>query len=100
MGGLVKLMIAYTQAPDTTATRAAERAKFLAEYRQANQPLVQTYGVVDATKGVYRLPVDVAVQLTVKEWQNPAAAKSNLVDRVEKATFVPPPAPPKPSVYE
>ena len=100
MGGLVKLMIAYTQAPSTTATRAQERADNLKKYQEENSKLLNEYGYVDAAKGVVRIPITTAMELTIKEWQNAAAAKSNLVDRVEKATFVPPPPAPKPSIYE
>ena len=44
MAGLVRLMIAYTQAPSTAATRAKERATFLDEYRNVNAPLLESYG--------------------------------------------------------
>jgi hypothetical protein len=40
------------------------------------------------------------MQLALREWQNPAAARSNLVARVGKATAVPPAAPAKPSEFE
>ena len=38
-----------------------------------------------------RIPIDRAVELSLKLWQDPAAARSNLIARVEKATAVPPP---------
>ena len=47
-----------------------------------------------------RLPIEVAMQITGREWQNPAAARAKLIERVEKATYVPPPPPPKPSAFE
>jgi hypothetical protein len=40
------------------------------------------------------------MKLALRDWQNPAAARSNLIARVEKATAVPPPAPAKPSQFE
>jgi hypothetical protein len=46
------------------------------------------------------LPIENAMQLAEREWQNPSAARSNLISRVEKATFVPPPPPAKPSAFE
>ena len=48
-------------------------------------------------KGIVRLPVQRAVELTLQEWQNPGAARSNLISRVEKATALPPA---KPNPYE
>ena len=59
-----------------------------------------TYGWVDQPKGVVRLPIAEAMQLTLRDWQNPAAARSNLIARVEKATAAPPAAPAKPSAFE
>jgi len=100
MAGLVKLMIAYTQAPSTTATRAAERAANFKQYQNENDKLRDEYGYVDVAKSVVRIPVARAMELTVREWQNPAAARSNLIARVEKATALPPKAPEKPSIYE
>ena len=47
-----------------------------------------------------RLPIAEAMKLALREWQNPAAARSNLIARVEKATAAPPTAPAKPSPFE
>jgi hypothetical protein len=47
-----------------------------------------------------RLPIAEAMKLALRDWQNPAAARSNLIARVEKATAVPPAAPAKPSAFE
>jgi hypothetical protein len=40
------------------------------------------------------------MELTVADWQDPAQARADLIDRVEKATYVPPPPPEKPSEFE
>jgi hypothetical protein len=40
------------------------------------------------------------MQITGREWQNPAAARSNLTVRVEKAAAPAPKAPEKPSIFE
>jgi len=55
---------------------------------------------VNKDKGIVRLPIQRAVELTLQEWQNPAAARSNLISRVDKATAVPPKAPEKPNPFE
>jgi hypothetical protein len=100
MGGLVKLMIAYTSAPSTSAARALERQKFRDDLRAEVANLTNSYAKLDAAKGVIRLPIQRAMELMVQEWRQPAAARSNLIERVEKATALPPKAPEKPSIYE
>lgn len=86
--------------PPVDAARRAERAKALAELRAAEAEALQNPAWIDQAKGLVRLPIEVALQLTEREWQNPAQARSNLIARVEKATFVPPPPPAKPSEFE
>ncbi len=51
-------------------------------------------------KGIVRLTVDRAVELTVDGGKDLSAARKDLIERVEKATFVPPKPPEKPSVFE
>jgi hypothetical protein len=81
--------------------RAAARRKALAELRQSNGDVLNNYAWLDQTKGVVRLPIDRAMKIAEAAWQkDPAAARSNLISRVEKATAVPPKAPEKPSQFE
>src|ERR1700722_3872818 len=88
----------YTQAPPVEANRAAERSKALAESRNTEAGDVNNTGWVDPSKGIVRLKIDDALQLAEREWKNPAAARANLLQRVEKAyPPPPPPAPTKPS---
>ena len=100
VGALVWAMKHYTTPADLTAARAAERAKNLTELQAAEVQALHDYGWVDQTKGIVRLSVERAMELTVADWQNPAQARADLIKRVEKATFVPPPAPAKPSEFE
>ncbi len=44
----------------------ADRAKLLAEHRQAEQE-GNSYGWVDAKAGIVRLPIDQAIKLTVRD---------------------------------
>ncbi len=83
---IVKLMIVYTTPPPLGEDRVQTRLKNLREIRAAEAEAVQQYGWVDQARGVVRLPVQRAIELTAKEWQNPAAARANLIARVEKAT--------------
>lgn len=86
--------------PPVDAERRAERARALAELRAAENEALQNPAWIDPAKGLVRLPIDVAMELTAREWQNPAQARSNLIARVEQATAVPPPPPQKPSEFE
>ena len=100
IAALVWAMQRYTQAPPLGEDRVAVRKKALADLRAAEASELDSYGWVDQAKGVVRLPITEAMQLTLRDWQNPAAARTNLIARVEKATAVPPAAPAKPSQFE
>jgi hypothetical protein len=90
----------YTQPVPLGEDRAAVRAKALAELRAADKEALENVAWIDQGKGLVRLRIEDAKNLVLREWQNPAAARSNLIARVEKATYVPPPPPPKPSALE
>jgi hypothetical protein len=98
--GLVWFTRQYTQAPPVNANRAAERARALEEIRAAESKGLQETGWINEDKGVVRLPIETAMTLVEREWRNPSAARSNLLARVEKASFVPPPPPEQPSQFE
>jgi hypothetical protein len=95
---LVRAMQHYTQPPALNANRAAERAKALTDVRAADREALDNPAVLNPETGIVRLPIAEAVKLAEREWQNPAAARSNLLARVAKAN--PPPPPPKPSAFE
>ena len=97
---LVWAMQTYTQPEPLNANRAAERAKALKELRASEADALHNPAWIDKSKGIVRLPIDVAVQMVEQEWKNPAAARADLIKRVEKATAVPPKAPEKPSMFE
>ena len=90
----------YTQPAALGEARAEERRKNLAELRAAEAEALGTTAWIDAGKGLVRLRIEDAMKLVEREWQNPAAARSNLIARVEKATAAPPKAPEKPSQFE
>ncbi len=100
VAALVWAMQHYTQPPPLGAERVAQRKKALADLRAAEASELGSYGWVDQTKGVVRLPIAEAMKLALREWQDPAAARSNLIARVEKANAVPPPPPAKPNPFE
>lgn len=100
VAGLVWVMHRYTQPPPLGEDRKALRAKNLSELRGAEHEALTTTAWIDQPKGLVRLRIQDAMALVEQAWQNPPAARSNLIARVEKATFVPPPPPAQPSPFE
>lgn len=90
----------YTQPTPLGEDRATFRAQKLAEMRQEEAQALDSIGWLDPQKGIVRLPIEDAMALVEREWQNPTAARSNLIERVEKATAPAPKAPEKPSQFE
>jgi hypothetical protein len=97
VGALVWVMYSYTRPEPLGEDRAAVRRKTLAEVRNADAEVLNNPNYVwqDQTKGIVRLPLKSAMDLSLQLWQDPAAARSNLIARVEKAFYVPPPPPNK-----
>jgi hypothetical protein len=89
-----------TPIPAIDADRAAVRIKALAEIRAAETQALNHPGWIDENRGLVRLPISLALQITEREWQNPAAVRSNLMARIEKATAPAPKSPEKPSAFE
>jgi hypothetical protein len=100
VAALVWTMVRYTQPPPLGEDRVAVRKKALSDLRAAEADALNNYGWLDQAKGIVRLPIAEAMKLAQLEWQNPTAARSNLIARVEKATALPPKAPEKPSQFE
>jgi hypothetical protein len=89
----------YTQPAPLNQNRAAERAKALTELRAYEAEQLNTAGWIDPAKGLARLRIEDAMKIVEQQWgKDPAAARSNLISRVEAAN--PPPPKPAPSVFE
>jgi len=99
-GALAWAMWRYGQPAPLGGDRVAVRRKALAELRAIEAEVLNHFAWRDQAKGIVRLPIADAMKLAEREGQNPAAARSNLISRVEKATAVPPRPPGKPSRYE
>jgi len=98
MAWLVSVVRQYTEPPPLNAARAEERRKALAELEASNAEVLHNYAWVDQSKGLVRLPIDVAKQVLIQEWQKPAQGWANLLALAEKAAAPPPQAPqPAPS---
>jgi LmbE family N-acetylglucosaminyl deacetylase len=97
---LVSIMRSNATPEPLGAQRAAERRKARAELGAATVEGLNGYGWVDQSKGIARMPVSNAMVLTVREWQKPAAARSNMIAVAERAAAAAPAAPPPPNPYE
>jgi hypothetical protein len=86
--------------PAIDSDRAAERSKALAEIRATEEKSLATAAVIDAPRGMVRLPIEDAMKLAAQKWQNPSAARADLNARAEKAAAELPKAPEKPSAFE
>lgn len=100
MNYTVKKVRQYTEPAPLGAERAAERTKAKAELNAANSAELTTYAWQDKDRQIVRVPVDRAVELTLQEWQNPAAGREKLISLSAKATAELPKAPEAPSEFE
>lgn len=100
MALLVWAMYHYTRPEPLGADRVRERHQFLVETREADAQSLHQYAWIDQSKGLIRLPIERALELTLREWQDPAAARALLIERVELATEPPPPPPEPENPYE
>lgn len=97
---LVAAMKHYTKPAPLNQARVDERKKALAEIRAGDQRGLNTYEVTDTGKGIVRLKIDRAMELTVEAYKNPAGAQKELAARADKASTPPPKAPEAPSQFE
>jgi hypothetical protein len=98
VAGLAALLYYRTLPPPLNQARIEERIKFRQEINAAGADALDNFGWQDQSKGLVRLPITNAMELLVREWKNPAAGRSNLLARLDKAN--PPPPPPKPTQFE
>jgi hypothetical protein len=91
LAGLIWIMNRYTRPEAVEEARWAERQKNLAELRAQNQELLDHFTWIDQSRGLVRLPIARAMELTVHEWQTPALGRSNLLARLERAAPRPSP---------
>ena len=97
---LVGYMQRHLAPAPVNQARVLERKKNLGELRLENAKVLNTYDWQDQSKGIVRLPIARAIELTLVEYKNPAAARAALIARADKANVVPPKAPEAPGKYE
>lgn len=89
-----------SSAPDIDADSGAKRSETLAKIHATETTNLNQVAWIDQARGIVRLPIDTAIQLTAQAWQDPAQARADLIAREKKATAPAPVVPPKPSAFE
>ena len=79
--------------PAINANQAALRIKDLAEIRAIEAKDLNHPGWIDQSRGIVRLPINVAMKLAAQEWTDPAKARADVIAREEKASTPAPAAP-------
>lgn len=97
---LVYVMKQSTRPAPLNQARARERSAALKEIRDSSVKALGIHDWQDQGKGVVRLKIERAMELTVQEYKNPAAARTNLIARAEKVSAPPPKPPEQPSPFE
>lgn len=97
LGGLItRRLLSKHQGKGPRSARAEERAKNMVEYQTALTKETSGYGVINKEAGIYRIPVERAMEIAAREWKNPEQARTLLTNRILKAVPPPPPAAPEP----
>jgi hypothetical protein len=97
---LVVAVKCLVNVPAIDADRGAVISKALFDMRTNEVASLNNVGWADESRGIVRLPIDTAIQLAAQEWQNPAAARADLIAREEKASAPAPKVAPKPNPFE
>lgn len=100
MAAVLWLTRDQARAPQVGAERAVLRKQNLADNCAEGDAALSSYAVVNAEKGIYQIPIDRAIETMIREWKQPQKALEVMSERVDLATFVPPPPPEAPSEFE
>jgi hypothetical protein len=86
--------------PAIDEDRSALISKTLAEIRANENTNLNSAGWIDQSRGIVRLPIETAMQMVQRNWQNPADARADLNSRAEKANAPLPKQPAKANPFE
>lgn len=76
--------------PAIDADRGAALASALFEIRTNEEVSLSSAAWINRSRGIVRLPIETAMQMTAQEWQNPAQGRADLIARAQKAAAPPP----------
>lgn len=97
---LVVIVRNSVKVPAIDASRSAAISQALYEIHTNEAASLNHVGWIDQKRGIVRLPIATAMKISASEWQNPEAARSNLMAREKKATAPLAPAPAKANPFE
>ncbi len=97
VGALMWWAVQRSEPPGLDTARVRQRLENLARWRAENAQALTHYAEIDPSRGIWRLPLARATELALQFASDPAAGRSNLLARLEKATAKPPE---KPNPYE
>jgi hypothetical protein len=86
--------------PTIDANRGAALSSALSEIRSNEVVSLESPGWIDRSRGIVRLPIQKAMQLTEFYWQQPAAGRNELIMRSQKATAPAPKPAATPNQFE
>ncbi|MHB1308525.1 MAG: hypothetical protein ACYDC1_01455 [Limisphaerales bacterium] len=86
VGGLAWFIIQRTQPVGVDVARAQLRAQYLVEIQAENAKAIHSFAEIDKNRGIWRIPVEQAVEMTLRLWQDPAAGRADLLARLATAT--------------
>src|SRR6266480_1859600 len=79
MGWMSRLMLLRTGEGPVDTKKSEARWKVIGDFKAANQDALENYGWQDQAKGLVRLKIDRAMELTVQQWKNPQEARASLI---------------------
>jgi hypothetical protein len=97
---LVVIVKLFAAPPAIDADRAAAISQALFEIHTNEAVSLESAGWIDRDRGIVRLPIEQAMQMSEFYWQNPAAGRNELITRSQKATAPLPKAAPKANPFE
>jgi hypothetical protein len=97
---LVVITKCSVNVPAIDADHAAAISKALFEIRTNEVASLNNVGWIDKQRSIVRLPIETAMKLAERNWQNPADARADLIARAEKAAAPLPKQPAKPNPFE
>jgi hypothetical protein len=86
VGFVVARVSSAVKPADLTEARRLERLKFRDEVVNATTGTLTTAALIDKDRGTYRIPLEAAKEIVLREWQNPPAGRKALLERLDKAT--------------
>lgn len=90
VAGIAWYLVRSTPVEDPGLARAVERKRLWTEIQGQNSDALGHYAVLKADTGVYRLPIDRAIEITAAEWRdgNPGG-RAKLLKRLEASQKAP-----------